>query len=1206
MRCSVCSTVNPENAKFCFNCGAALAVACPSCGTPAQQGAKFCFNCGYSLQTPSAPAPAQTVSPVQRYMPADLRAKMENVRANRTMEGDRRTVTILFCDVRGSTALAERLDPEEWAEIMNGAFERLISPVYRYEGTVARLMGDAILAFFGAPIAHEDDPRRAVLAGLDILEGIRAYRLQLDPTVAAVFDVRIGVNTGPVVVGEIGSDLAVEYTAMGDAVNLASRMEQTAQPGTIQIASGTYRLVQDLFEVEPLGGIEVKGKSEPVQTYRVLSERQEAIPKRGIEGLHSPLVGREPEAAALNAALDALRGGRGSILSLTGEAGLGKSRLLAETHARHDGGEIRWLEGRAFSYERSVPFTPFISMLSRFFEIDKMRGDVARYARLKERVSDCLPDRGMELAPPIAAMLGIAVPGLDGEQIRHLEPPQLRGAIFGAVTSLFAALASQRPLVLVFEDLHWADDTSLELLQALLPLAESAPAMVIALFRPHRDEPSWGFHEAASRDFPHRYTEIALQPLDEHAAEALVGNLLWIEDLPASVRALILQKSEGNPFFVEEVIRSLLDSGLVVRDGEHWRATREIADVRVPDTLAGVITARLDRVPDEPRRVMQAASVVGRHFEHVVLADVHDDPLTIPPALSDLQQRELILERQRLPDRLYSFKHGLTQETAYNSILLSKRRGLHRRVAECLERSSPDRVAEVARNFLEAREDARALPYVVEAGERARRTGALDTAIDWFRQAIRIGPMVEDADLVRRAYEGLGKSLELKGDVTGVMETYTAMYDVGESRGDIPIMVSALNKRAFVRAMMLGQMPEAVAELDEAERLGRQARDSRGLVEMAVLRCQTCLPAAKFSAAMESLGSSVDVARETGMKEELAEGLIHSANTLSYMTRFDDAWTAAQEGMALAQELDDLLKQAELFGGPYVFEFLRRGDFESALRFGRKGLDLARQIGSVVYQAIAATILIAVEGAMGEYEAAITHANESLRFWEMLGPYGVYFSPAVRAGWGTAAAGISREYFDRTFSQHIGAIGEQETHAGATAWAELGFLALRTGDLNRAHELFERGLTIPTSFWLMERPRLLIGSAMVELSRGNLKAASERIEQARSYAEERSMHHVEPMIAFALAQIRFASGDPVGALEQFEHAADLAGSMRMRPLVVEVLDGAITALGHLGKDGEAERYRIRLREAVEDIRGQITDPEMLQSFDRAHGVPVHG
>jgi tetratricopeptide (TPR) repeat protein len=394
--------------------------------------------------------------------------------------------------------------------------------------------------------------------------------------------------------------------------------------------------------------------------------------------------------------------------------------------------------------------------------------------------------------------------------------------------------------------------------------------------------------------------------------------------------------------------------------------------------------------------------------------------------------------------------------------------------------------------------------------------------------------------------------------------------------------------------------------MDEAERLGRQAHDARGLVEMAVLRCQTCLPTGNFSAAMESLGSSVDVAREIGIKEELAEGLIHSANTLSYMTRFDEAWEAAQEGMALAQELDDLLKQSELFGGSYVFEYLRRGDLDGALRSGQKGLDLARQIGSVIYQAIAASYLTGVESAMGAYEAAVTHATEAVRLWEMLGPFGAYFSPAVRAGWGTAAAGISPEYFDRTLSRHVGAIGEQESYAGATAWAELGFLALRSGDLDRADELFERGLTVPTSFWLMERPRLLIGSAMVRLARGDVDGASELIEQARAYAEERSMRHVEPMVAFALGQTCFASGDLIGAMEQFDRAADLAGKMRMRPLVVEALDAAINVLGHLGRDVEAERYRVRLREAVEDIRGQIKDPEMLQSFDRAHGVAVHG
>jgi class 3 adenylate cyclase len=390
MQCPNCQAINPDEAKFCENCGTALELACPNCGKPVPAAAKFCRNCGYRMAPvdPANPvasasstsaAPPAAASPAPRTsvpsaaaaqsMPDAYRVRLETARAERTMQGERRIVTVLFCDVKGSTAMAEQLDPEDWAEIMNRAFQHLIQPVYRYEGTVARLMGDAILAFFGAPIAHEDDPERAVLAGLGIVEDIRAFRDQLRRERGLDFNVRVGINTGLVVVGEVGSDLRVEYTAMGDAVNLAARMEQTAQPGTVQIAENTYRTVAPLFDCEPLGGIEVKGKAEPVLAYRVLRPKTSPGRMRGIAGLDSPLVGRAAEFGAIQRAIRALRQGQGSIIALMGEAGLGKSRLLAEARQwalsadassqPASSNQLQWSEGRSVSYDTATPYAPF-------------------------------------------------------------------------------------------------------------------------------------------------------------------------------------------------------------------------------------------------------------------------------------------------------------------------------------------------------------------------------------------------------------------------------------------------------------------------------------------------------------------------------------------------------------------------------------------------------------------------------------------------------------------------------------------------------------------------------------------------------------------------------------------------------------------------------------------------------------------------------
>lgn len=419
MDCSRCHNANPEGAKFCMSCGNPLTAVCPECGAELPAEALFCLNCGHKLaQTESEPAQVR----LEQYIPKDLLAKLEAARTTGGIQGERRVVTMLFCDVTGSTAAAERLDPEEWAQIMNGAFEHLIAPIYRYEGTLARLMGDAILAFFGAPIAHEDDPNRAVLAGLEIIQAIGPYREEVQRKWGVDFEVRVGINTGLVVVGEVGSDLRVEYTALGDAINVAARMEQAAQPGTVLITGDTHRMVAPLYEFEELAKIEVRGKSEPVDAYRVLRSRGVPGRERGIEGLDSPMVGREKELERLLGLVAGLRQGRGQMVSVVGDAGLGKSRLIAELHHAlindgllaegPEGGPVSagpaglgWYEGRSRSYESSTPYAPFIGLFNNFFHLDPVDSDEEKYGKINQELTAMQPEVGLNAAPLVATML---------------------------------------------------------------------------------------------------------------------------------------------------------------------------------------------------------------------------------------------------------------------------------------------------------------------------------------------------------------------------------------------------------------------------------------------------------------------------------------------------------------------------------------------------------------------------------------------------------------------------------------------------------------------------------------------------------------------------------------------------------------------------------------------------------------------------------
>jgi class 3 adenylate cyclase/tetratricopeptide (TPR) repeat protein len=1212
VNCPNCQHANPDGAKFCLNCGQALALTCPRCGAGLPAGSRFCSNCGYQLagqpQPVAAPAsaPPATGDPLLRFIPRELATRLEAARHSHAMEGERRNVTILFCDVKGSTAMAEQLDPEEWADIMNRAFEHLISPVYRYEGTVARLMGDAILAFFGAPIAHEDDPQRAVLAGLGIVEGIGPYREQMQRDYGLDFNVRVGINTGLVVVGAVGSDLRLEYTAMGDAVNLAARMEQTAEPGTVQISQYTYRTLAPLFEVEDLGGIAVKGKAEPVQAYRVLRPKAQPGRQRGIAGLESPLVGREAEMRTLQAAVAQLLEGRGQIVCVMGEAGLGKSRLIAELRqTAHDGApmlqRVKWVEARSLSFQAATPYAAFIDLFSRWFDLRADQPDADRFERLRSALDEMLPEKAEGLAPFIGMLLGLQLSGEALERVRYLEPLQLRGRLFTAVADLIEGAAGAGPLVLAFDDAHWMDPSSLELLTSLLPLAERAPLMALALFRPSQQEPGWHLHETALRDHQPRYTPITLKALDEGDSRQLVAHLLHIEDLPERVRSLILQKAEGNPFFVEEVIRSLLDARLVVRaDGSHWRATREIDSIAVPDTIAGVITARLDRLDDSSRRAAQTAAVIGREFALEVLADVHEAPEELDQALAELQRRELVLENNRRAAPSYVFKHVLTQETVYASILMRQRRDLHRRVAESLERSAPDLDAEIARHFVEARDTGRALPYLLTAADRAARAYSTREAIGQYERALEILKTIDDPVLTRRAHEGLGNAFELANDNLRALEVYTAMLGYARAHADISMQISALNKLSSVYAMRLGRFADAEESLKESERLAREASDNPGLSELFLVRCRLCTATADFEGVIRYMSDGLKLGRQIGNREKLATGSAHMAQTLAFMTRFDEARAAATESLALCREVGDRRTEAEVLAMTLSLCHLNNGDLEEARRCALEGVLIGEPIGSLYATVYGLWALGKVALLRGQYEQALDYLQRSLAASLPTEQFMPFLTVQPLGGLGSAYLEISDQFFDRAAEHHQHALKLLEhpagTFGGGTAWADIGFCALAAGNLPMAAETFDKGLGNPTMFMFLEKARFLAGSALLALAQGRADEAAGLAEQARTFAEEHGTRQYIPLIEFVAGEAAVVLGDLDGALQTFAVAEARASAMQMRPILWQAQASAARVLWQRERPGEARAKLEAARATIDEIAALFGDVELRRLF----------
>jgi class 3 adenylate cyclase len=535
--------------------------------------------------------------------------------------GERRLVTVLFADISGFTAMLERLDPEDARSLINGCFDQLVPVIQKYGGTVDKFIGDEIMALFGAPMAHEDDAERALRAALEMMEVLAEFNHLHNSSM----DVHIGVNTGLVFAGAIGSQGRQSYTVMGDAVNLASRLEELSEAGEILVGPDTHRLVAPLFEFASLEPVTVKGKSEPVHVYKLLGLSMRPGQLRGLTGLESPMVGREVELQRLLQLSEGPDAQRGHVVLIVGEPGLGKSRLVAEwrTALQSSEGELwRWVEGRCLSYGQGLAYHLLVDLLHEAVGVPAAAGEAETRQALSDLCQDLFADAALEVYPYLGHLLSIRLPEGTRERVQQLDPQTLQGQYLAALRRLFLTLSQHGPLLLVLEDIHWADPSSVELLIKLLPLIEQAPVLFCYVTRPNYDAPGWKLAEASREQMEPYLTELVLQVLSEEESRRLISNLLEIEALPEEVRQIILHKAEGNPFFVEEVIRMLIDREAIVREAGRWAAREGIEEIEIPDNLQSLLLARIDRLPDDVKRTLRVASVIGRQFSVKVLAEV--------------------------------------------------------------------------------------------------------------------------------------------------------------------------------------------------------------------------------------------------------------------------------------------------------------------------------------------------------------------------------------------------------------------------------------------------------------------------------------------------------------------------------------------------------------------------------------------------------
>jgi len=657
-------------------------------------------------------------------------------------ESERRIATILFADISGFTAMSEKHDPEEVTLLMNETFGLMGRIIERHEGRIDKFMGDCVMATFGVPTAIENAPQKAVNTAIEIRNQIRqANRSRKLPV---PLDVHIGINTGPVISGFVGTDNKQEFTVMGDAVNLASRFEDASTTGQILVGRDTWLATREALDYKELPPVSLKGKEQSVPVYELLStrpkiERRKPAADRMIQ---SVIVGREAELNKLEFQIHKAINGEGSIVTVIGEAGIGKSRLIAELKTRDVMQRVTLLEGRAISIGRSLSFYPIIGFLKQWAAIGEDDLQAEQLSKLEKLVKRIWPEQLAEVVPFVATLMGLPLSGKHAERLSIVEPENLDKMVMKNLREFLRQATRTQTFVFILDDLHWADTSSLELLGFLFKLAETQKILFINVFRPRYEETGEKLIQTIQDKYPERLVRIELQPLGERDSDTLVDNLLNIRGLPVRIRRQILERAGGNPFFIEEVVRSFIDSGAVVRKKDGFEVTGKIETAVVPQTINEVLMARIDQLDDKTRHLVKLASVIGRNFFHKILGEVADTVEDLEGKLSYLEEIQMIRENQRLEEIEYLFKHALAQEAAYESILLQKRKELHGKVAQSIEKVFNERLHEfygmLAYHYSNAEDLDKAEEYLIKAGQQAIQSSAPSEALEYFQNAIKL------------------------------------------------------------------------------------------------------------------------------------------------------------------------------------------------------------------------------------------------------------------------------------------------------------------------------------------------------------------------------------------------------------------------------------------------------------------------------------
>jgi class 3 adenylate cyclase/tetratricopeptide (TPR) repeat protein len=987
MKCPECLFDNREGAKFCKKCGAKLDLICPKCNALLSPDSLFCDECGSKLSQLFERAPTdlsfdEKLTKIQKYLPKGLTEKILSQRDR--IEGERKQITVMFCDMESFTSMSAMLSIEEAYSIMNQVYEILIHKVHDYEGTVNEMTGDGIMALFGAPIALEDASQRAIRSSLAIHREMAKFSDQLKQEKKDIPSVkmRIGIHTGPVVVGTLGNDLRVEFKAVGDTVNLASRMENQAQPGTTYVTEDTFKLTEGLFRFEGLGQREIKGKEELVNVYRVLapSTRRTRFDVSAERGL-TPFVGKKKQLELLLDGFEKSKAGQGQAFSIMAEAGVGKSRLLYEFRKVVSNEDATFLEGRCLSYGRGVAYHPVIDILKSNFRIQADDGDM----ETTEKVKRGLKILGLDEASTLPYFLELLSVKDSGIEKIMMSPEGIKDQINEALKRIVLKGSEIRPLVMAFEDLHWVDNSSEKVLKYVLESIPGARVLLIFTYRPEFVH-TWG-----TKSY---HSQLTLSRLSNRDSLAMVTALLRTEHIADELQELILEKIEGVPFFIEEFIRSLIDLKAIEKNDNKYQLSKNIQELSIPTTIQDVIMARVDSLPDGAKRTLQISSAIDREFRYDLIkrvANLSDHELLAH--LSALKDSELLYERGIFPQTTYVFKHALTREVVYESILTTKRKNLHEEIGNAIEDLHKGNLYEhyevLTEHYSQADNYHKASEYSKLAGKKAAKTASVNNAIAFAHRTVdcleKLSPSEELERTIVSARTALGLYYAQLNVFLKAKEAIDPVIDIALKHGLKTKLARMYNILGMHRGVVQGEHEKGVEYLKQAIKLSEEISDllafTQGNFWLGFVLSQMCL--------FDQASQCFEKALSMSIAANSLWGISVTKSNWAYFVychqgKCDTAYKTSKEAVALAEESGDIFSKAWAYLA-YGSSCYGRGLFEEALEYLSKGAGFCAKIDAFSANSLTQMNLTKTHFPNGKYEASAYCFSQALALAENVG-----------------------------------------------------------------------------------------------------------------------------------------------------------------------------------------------------------------------------